>query len=980
MNDRVDLEALVAQDFCRDVLLEKYAIPGETSISEIQARVAKALARDAAQEERFRQTLEAGFVPGGRVNRAAGAGIDTTMINCFVQPVGDAMSGRVPGRGMVGIMDALRQSAETMRRGGGVGYDFSLIRPLGAKVHGTQSRASGPLSYMRVFDRMCETVESAGSRRGAQMGVQRIDHPDVELFIDAKRMPDFIAAGLDERDARELERMLANHPGFAWAFRKGFAQLSNFNISVAVTDEFMHAVQHDLPFDLVHESEPGEPGPKKLCADGVERYIYKTVSARALFEKIMRNTYDGAEPGVLFIDTIQRLDNLRYAETICATNPCGEQPLPPYGCCCLGSINLTRFVTDPFRKTARFDMARFREVAGVAVEMLDRVLDCTRWPLDEQGEEARNKRRVGLGFLGLGDAMAMLGIAYNSPQGVAFASEVSREMRDTAYRASVELARTLGAFPLFDAEQYLAEGTFASALPDDLQAEIREHGIHNSHLLTIPPTGTTSMAFGNNASSGIEPIFSLRQQRNKRGADGQLHSFFLEDHAWRLYHALPGDKVGEEVFVTTDQLAVDDHLAVLGAVAPYIDSAISKTVNVPADYPYEDFKKVYVRAWEMGLKGITTYRPNLVTGAVLVSADKPSKDDAKADATQDTDGDGFVDDPDRRIELKDTSVVREKLVWPDRPRTPGGVDSKLYEVKSEAGNFALAVSHYTNGTIHPLDVYVAGNEQPRCLGAIAKTLSVDMRTGDAGWLRMKLDSLIETSGEQVCSVDDPITGEPVVLPSVASAMGYIVKQRLTELGVLAAGETSRMVDALFSRKEPKTGPAGSLGWNVDINNPATGDDFLLFTKEARMPDGTVRPYSVWLSGSYPRVLDGLTRLLSIDMRISDPAWIAMKLSKLVNFGELQGHFMAPEPGGHGQKTYPSTVAYIATVLLARLDALGLVTPLASSGEATVSASTDTSAAKPKLVGRQCPECKTMSLHKRDGCEVCDHCGYMGSCG
>ncbi|HEY4038508.1 MAG TPA: adenosylcobalamin-dependent ribonucleoside-diphosphate reductase, partial [Burkholderiaceae bacterium] len=471
-----------------DVLLEKYAKADEKTADEVRRRVARGLAAVEKPElrehweQRFFEAMVAGFIPGGRVNSAAGTDIAATLINCFVQPVGDAISGVTDG--VPSIYLALNQAAETMRRGGGVGYDFSLIRPRGALVHGTHSRASGPLSYMRVFDKSCETLESAGSRRGAQMGILRCDHPDIEDFIDAK------------------------HDG----------SLTNFNMSVAVTDTFMQAVEKDGQIELWHGAEPFDKQNASPRLDG--SWTYRTVRARDLFDQMMHSTYDHAEPGVVFIDRINSDNNLSYCETIAATNPCGEQSLPPYGCCCLGSINLTRFVRDPFADSANFDSEAYRAVVGVAIRALDNVLDATLWPLAEQEVEARNKRRVGLGFTGLGNALTMMNLRYDTQAAREMASHIAETMRDAAYEASVELAKEKGRFPLFDAGPYLAAPHCASRLPEGLQERIRKVGVRNSHLLSIAPTGTISLAFAGNASGGIEPTFSWTYVRKKRMPDG----------------------------------------------------------------------------------------------------------------------------------------------------------------------------------------------------------------------------------------------------------------------------------------------------------------------------------------------------------------------------------------------------------------------------------------------------------------------------
>ncbi|WP_182286800.1 adenosylcobalamin-dependent ribonucleoside-diphosphate reductase [Comamonas testosteroni] len=594
------MNTLPPQAISQDVLAEKYLADGEQSEQDLFARVARALAAvekpeiQAHWEQKFLLNLQLGAIGAGRIMAAAGLDTKATLINCFVQPVADATNG-FDTQGNPGIYTALSQAAETMRRGGGVGYDFSNLRPRGALVRGTNSNASGPCSFIDVFDASCTTVESAGARRGAQMGVLRIDHPDVLEFITAKR-------------------------------QKG--RWNNFNVSVGVSNAFMQAVRDDAEWELVHVASPSEA---QIQAGAHRRddglWVYQSQPARTLWDAIMRSAYDFAEPGILFLDNINADNNLWYAEQIAATNPCGEQPLPPYGCCDLGPVILTRFVREAFTPQAFFDLEAFRAAVAVQVRMLDNVLDATVWPLPEQQREAQQKRRIGVGFTGLGDALILLGLHYASDEGLQQAETIARNMRDAAYAASVELAREKGAFPLLNAKQYLKSG-FAKRLPKELRADIRKHGLRNSHLLSIAPTGTVSLAFADNASNGIEPAFSWTYTRKKRTADGGEQFYTVQDHAYRLYKALHGDEAPlPECFVSALELSASEHVAMMRCVQPFIDTSISKTVNIPADYPFEDFKHLYMECWEAGLKGCATYRPNDTLGAVLSteSASKPSQ-------------------------------------------------------------------------------------------------------------------------------------------------------------------------------------------------------------------------------------------------------------------------------------------------------------------------------------------------------------------
>ncbi|MGH6874400.1 MAG: adenosylcobalamin-dependent ribonucleoside-diphosphate reductase, partial [Aestuariivirgaceae bacterium] len=568
------LEAL--QPIAQDIWDLKYRLrdaagaPVDETVEHSWRRVAAALAEPEEPAKRghyadvFYQALEGHkFLPAGRILAGAGTGRSVTLFNCFVM-------GRIDDS-MNGIFEALREAALTMQQGGGIGHDFSTLRPKGAPVLGVGADASGPLSFMDVWDAMCRTIMSAGSRRGAMMATLRCDHPDIEAFIEAKHDP---------------------------------ARLRMFNLSVLITDAFIVAVRAGADWPLVFGGR-----------------TYRTVKARALWDKILHSTYLAAEPGVIFIDRINAKNNLSYCETIEATNPCGEQPLPPYGACLLGSINLTRFVDHPFEPEAELNLSALRPVVTAAVRMMDNVVEVSRFPLEAQRQEAFAKRRIGLGVTGLADALVMVGLRYGTAEAAAAARRWMAAVEEIAYEASIALADEKSPFPLFDRDAYLASGHVRD-LPASLRAGIAGHGIRNALLTSIAPTGTISL-FAGNVSSGIEPIFALSYMRKVLLPDGSHRQEPVEDYAVRLYHSQHGkDAPLPASFVTTDDLTPSDHLRMQAAVQAHVDSSISKTVNVPAAMSFDAFKQVYEEAYDLGLKGCTTFRPNEITGSVLSIAQR----------------------------------------------------------------------------------------------------------------------------------------------------------------------------------------------------------------------------------------------------------------------------------------------------------------------------------------------------------------------
>ena len=560
----------------------------EQGIEDTWRRVAHSLATIEGSdsklwEDRFYSILEGfRFLPGGRILAGAGTSRRVTLFNCFVMGViEDSLDG---------IFDQLKEGALTMQAGGGVGYDFSSLRPQGSVAYSSGRIASGPVSFMRIWDAMCATIMSTGARRGAMLASLRCDHPDIEAFIDAK------------------------HEAGA---------LTHFNLSVQVTDAFMDAVERDAKWPLVFPAEGMDAEGERLqrswtgYRDEVPCVVMKHLRARELWQRLMRSAYETAEPGVLFIDRINTLNNLAWRERITTTNPCGEVPLPPYGACDLGSLNLPRFVLDPFTSKARVDLDALEKTVRVAVRLLDNVTDVSQFPLPRQTEQVRGTRRIGLGITGLADALIMLGLHYGEAAARQQAADVMQTICHTAYRTSIGLAAEKGAFPFFERDRYL-QGAFITSLPEDIRTGIAEQGIRNSHLTAIAPSGTISLLAGN-LSSGIEPVFDFCFRRRVLNGKGDYKTFAVEDYAWRLWRSQHGDRDRPECFVDARSVPPDAHLGMQAALQPWVDNAISKTINVPTDYPYSDFSQLYRKAYRAGVKGCTTYRPVPLRGAVLLA-------------------------------------------------------------------------------------------------------------------------------------------------------------------------------------------------------------------------------------------------------------------------------------------------------------------------------------------------------------------------
>ncbi|WP_050928298.1 adenosylcobalamin-dependent ribonucleoside-diphosphate reductase [Aestuariivita boseongensis] len=685
--------------------------PIDVTVEDTWRRIARDLAKVEKDpkhwEDRFYSALEGfKYLPAGRITAGAGTARQVTLFNCFVM-------GTIPDS-MSGIFEGLKEAALTMQQGGGIGYDFSTIRPKGADVKGVAADASGPLSFMDVWDAMCRTIMSAGSRRGAMMATMRCDHPDIEDFITAKS------------DA---------------------ARLRMFNVSVLVTDPFMEAVKADTSWDLVFDGK-----------------VYRTVQARDLWNKIMRATYDYAEPGVIFIDRINAANNLNYVEKIAATNPCGEQPLPPYGACLLGSINLARLVENPFEDAAELNEERLSDLVATAVRMMDNVVDASKFPLPEQQAEAQAKRRIGLGVTGLADALLMLGLRYGSDEAAAQTEAWLKSIARASYLASVELAKEKGPFPLFDAEKYLASGNMMN-MDEDVRDAIREHGIRNALLTSIAPTGTISLYAGN-VSSGIEPVFAYAYTRKVLQKDGSRTEEEVIDYAVKLWRDKFGDRELPDYFVNAQTLAPADHVKMQAAAQKWIDSSISKTINCPEDISFDAFKDVYMQAWDTGCKGCTTYRPNDVTGSVLsVSEEKSAAPEVLS-----------ADDGEPMQPHGDVIYMSEPL---DRPKALEGNTYKLKWPDSEHAIYLTINDIVVNGHRRPFEVFINSKNMEHFAWTVALTRMISAvfrRGGDVSFVV-----------EELKAVFDPRGGAWVqgkYIPSILAAIGGVIEQHMIATGFL----------------------------------------------------------------------------------------------------------------------------------------------------------------------------------------------------
>lgn len=713
-------------------------------------RVARALAAPERDPERWAKRFHEAladfkFLPAGRVIAGAGTGRTVTLFNCFVM-------GAIPDD-MSGIFENLREAALTMQQGGGIGHDFSTLRPQGAPVKGVGADASGPLSFMDVWDAMCRTIMSAGSRRGAMMATMRCDHPDIEAFIDAKRDP---------------------------------RRLRMFNVSVLVTDAFMQAVKDDADWNLVFGGQ-----------------TFKTVKARALWERIMRATYEVAEPGVIFIDRVNRRNNLHYCEDIQATNPCGEQPLPPYGACLLGSINLAALVKNPFAVDAQLDLEALERLVPTAVRMLDNVIDVSRFPLPQQEKEAKAKRRIGLGVTGLADALIFCGVRYGSPDAVRLTREWLGAVQRFSYLASADIAAEKGFFPLYERTRFLS-GETVRGLPEEVRTAIGRYGIRNALLNSIAPTGTISL-LADNVSSGIEPVFAFSHVRHVLQPDGSKREEKVEDHAFRTWRALRGNEAPPaEVFVDAQTLTPADHLAMQAAAQAFVDSSISKTINLPRDISFEAFKTVYEEAYAQGCKGCTTYRPNDVTGAVLevrpAEAAVPTEPPAATLIPVDEAPKALVPAPSR-----DPAVVY--IAQPlDRPEELPG---RTYKIKWPGSDHAIYITVndvMQDGRRRPFEIFINSKNMEHYAWTVALTRMISAvfrRGGDVSFVVEELKAVFDPRGGQWM--------EGRYVPSLLAAIGGVIERHLVEIGFLTPAESPRLTDVVEQKMRFAAGTREAAG-------------------------------------------------------------------------------------------------------------------------------------------------------------------------
>ncbi|MGH1419691.1 MAG: adenosylcobalamin-dependent ribonucleoside-diphosphate reductase [Hyphomicrobiaceae bacterium] len=747
--------------------------PIDATLDDTFWRVAKAAAskeaggkrQRAKWSEKFHDAIsDFGFIPAGRILSGAGSDRNVTLFNCFVM-------GRIPDD-LSGIFESVKQAALTMQAGGGIGHDFSTLRPRGALVRSIGADASGPVSFMDVWDAMCQTIMSAGARRGAMMGTMRVDHPDIEDFIDAKN------------DA---------------------ARLRNFNLSVLITDAFMAAVEDDDDWDLVFDGK-----------------IYRTVQARLLWDRIMRATYDYAEPGVIFIDRINRANNLSYCEKIYATNPCGEQPLPSYGACLLGSINLAKLVTTPFKIGGDIDTAMLEERTRIAVRFLDNVIDVSSYPLKKQRKEAKAKRRIGLGITGLADALIMTGRHYDSEEGREAGERWMATIQNAAYEASIEIASEKAAFPKFSTDEFLAAPN-VGRLGKSVRRGIKKHGIRNGCLTSIAPTGTISL-FAGNVSSGIEPVFDFKYQRRILTPDGKARQETVEDWAHALYQEGFGPHAKlPDTFVRADDLSPQAHLSMQAALQPHVDSAISKTINCPEHISFADFKGIYATAYEFGLKGCTTYRPNEVTGAVLSHQDEtnaqsetiPSTTPSPPVTAQPTTVHTIGAPMPQAHDVTSNNANTNAIVYMTEPlaRTDA-LDGSTYKIKWPNGDQAIYVTIndiVQDGRRRPFEIFINTRNLEHYAWTVALTRMISAvfrRGGDVSFVAEELKAIFDPQGG--CWV----AGRYV--PSLLAAIGDVIESHMLKTGALTPGQ---LVTALPQDKQQKTTAADA---GVGPANPSQG--------------------------------------------------------------------------------------------------------------------------------------------------------------